>query len=132
MFQDEDIYTFFEPELPSESPPAARGMVTNAVRASVPKISASKIGSKASRLKKQPSLPPLEKRAANHGSGIVSQPIIRDRVSMHEGSSVLDLKAENYFSCAVGRKRTNARYLLGSADDVVNLLKELVQCSSSS
>ncbi|KAF5475263.1 hypothetical protein F2P56_007086 [Juglans regia] len=131
LTKDEDVYTFFEPELPSESPPAARGMLTNLVRASVPKIPASKSASKSSRLKKQRSMSTLEKRAISHGNEIVLQPIMQDRKSMREGSSVLDLKGDNYFSCAVGRKRSNARYLLGSADDVVTLLKELVQCPSS-
>ncbi|XP_041023753.1 alpha,alpha-trehalose-phosphate synthase [UDP-forming] 1-like isoform X3 [Juglans microcarpa x Juglans regia] len=130
--KDEDVYTFFEPELPSESPPAARGMLASLVRASVPKIPASKSVSKSSRLKKQRSMSTLEKRAISHGNEIVLQPIKQDRKSMREGSSVLDLKGDNYFSCAVGRKRSNARYLLGSADDVVTLLKELVQCPPSS
>lgn len=57
---------------------------------------------------------------------------MQDRLSLHEGSSVLDLKGDNYFSCAVGRKRSNARYLLGSSDDVVKLVKELAECSASS
>lgn len=43
--------------------------------------------------------------------------------------NVLDLKKENYFSCAVGRTRTNARYTLGSPDDVVSLLMELADAS---
>lgn len=98
----------------------------------MPKISASKSVSKSSRLKKQRSMSTLEKRAISHGGEIVLQPIMQDRKSMREGSSVLDLKGDNYFSCAVGRKRSNARYLLGSADDVVTLLKELVQCPPSS
>ncbi|CAN1230323.1 Alpha,alpha-trehalose-phosphate synthase [UDP-forming] 1 [Linum grandiflorum] len=45
--------------------------------------------------------------------------------SRHEGSSVLDLKGENYFSCAVSKKRSNARYLLRSSNDVVGLLRDL-------
>lgn len=52
---------------------------------------------------------------------------MRDRMSLHEGSSVLDLKGDNYFSCAVGRKRSSARYLLKSSDDIVTLLKELAE-----
>ena len=129
MLQDEDVYTFFEPELPSESPPAPRAMVANLV---MPKTSASKSGSKAARLRKQRSLSALEKKAANHGSGTAPEPILQDKTSLYEGSSVLDLKGDNYFSCAVGRKRSNARYLLGSSDDVVTLLEELAQCSSCS
>lgn len=130
MLQDEDVYTFFEPELPSESPSASRAMVANLVRTSVPKNSASKSGSKAARLRKQRSLSALEKKAANDGSGTAPEPILQDKTSLYEGSSVLDLKGDNYFSCAVGRKRSNARYLLGSSDDVVTLLEELAQCSS--
>ncbi|GJN28193.1 hypothetical protein PR202_gb16290 [Eleusine coracana subsp. coracana] len=42
-----------------------------------------------------------------------------------EGSSVLDLKGENYFSCTVGRKQSNARFLLNSSNEVVSVLKEL-------
>lgn len=48
-------------------------------------------------------------------------------MSWREGSSVLDLKGENYFSCAVGRKRSNARFLLNSSDEVVCFLKELAE-----
>ncbi|KAI3800783.1 hypothetical protein L1987_28879 [Smallanthus sonchifolius] len=40
-------------------------------------------------------------------------------------SSVLDLQGDNYFSCAVGRKRSTARYLLNSSADVVALLRKL-------
>ncbi|KAK4361261.1 hypothetical protein RND71_020213 [Anisodus tanguticus] len=56
--------------------------------------------------------------------------MMRDRMTVHEGSSVLDLKADNYFSCAVGRKCSKARYLLGSSADVMPLLKELANNSS--
>lgn len=48
-----------------------------------------------------------------------------DKVSWN----VLDLKADNYFSCAVGRTRTNARYLLPTSDDVVSFLRDLTQAS---
>ena len=54
---------------------------------------------------------------------------MRENTSLHEGSSVLDLKSDNYFSCAVGRKRSKARYLLGSLDDVVTFLKDLAEFS---
>ncbi|GLT54503.1 hypothetical protein SLA2020_276950 [Shorea laevis] len=125
LAKDEDVYTFFEPELPCESPPPARAMVANHVKTSVPNTLASQSGPRASRLKKQRSLSTLEKKETNPGSAIALQPALQDRMPLHEGASVLDLKGDNYFSCAVGRKRSNARYLLGSADTVVSLLKEL-------
>lgn len=132
LFQDEDVYKFFEPELPSEASPLARAMLSNIYRPStLPKISTSKIGSKASRYKKQRSLSNIEKREIDRASGDPGRPTSRDRISLNEGSSVLDLKGDNYFSCAVSRKRSTARYLLKTSDDVVNLLSDLADHSSS-
>ena len=54
----------------------------------------------------------------------------QDMVSWNECSSVLDLNGDNYFSCAVGRKRSKARYLLDSADDVVSFLRNLAAPTS--
>ncbi|XP_038705749.1 alpha,alpha-trehalose-phosphate synthase [UDP-forming] 1-like isoform X1 [Tripterygium wilfordii] len=125
--KDEDIYTFFEPELPSEKPPLARAKIPAPARTYAPKISNCRSLSKAY-LRKQKSLSILERRASNFGSVGGWRPVVHDRVSVYEGSSVLDLKGDNYFSCAVARKRSSARYLLGSSDDVVSLLKELAQC----
>ncbi|EXB58281.1 Alpha,alpha-trehalose-phosphate synthase [UDP-forming] 1 [Morus notabilis] len=130
--KDEDVYTFFEPELPSEAPSTPRATVTNSVTPPMPKFSAGKGGSKSFRLNKQRSMSTLEKKANNQGSSTNAawRPTWRDRMSLHEGSSVLDLKGDNYFSCSVGRKRSSARYLLGSSDDVVTLLKELAEHNS--
>lgn len=44
--------------------------------------------------------------------------------------NVLDLKKENYFSCAVGRTQTNARFTLPSSDEVAEFLKKLAHASS--
>lgn len=132
MFQDEDVYTFFEPDLPTEVPAAvARTTVTNPFGGvPVPKIPNTVVSpSRSARLKKQRSLSILERKANSHGSAVFWRPVVQDRLSLHEGSSVLDLKGDNYFSCAVGRKRSNARYLIGSSDDVVTLVKELSECS---
>lgn len=126
IFQDEDVYTFFEPELPCEILPAIRTKVADPVVAPIPHNSLSKTA----RLKKQRSLSTLERRSVNPVVRGAWRPIMRDKVSLHEGSSVLDLKSENYFSCSVGRKQSSARYLLGSSDDVVALIKDLAECSS--
>ncbi|XP_030525172.1 alpha,alpha-trehalose-phosphate synthase [UDP-forming] 1-like [Rhodamnia argentea] len=127
--KDEDVYTFFEPELPSDALGIARTKATDGVKSpgekrSSLKLPASKSGSKASAMKTQRPLPNPDKRNNNHasGSGRRSSP---DKISWN----VLDLKGENYFSCAVGRPRTNARYLVGSSDDVVLFLKELAHAS---
>nr|ALN13337.1 trehalose-6-phosphate synthase-4 [Hevea brasiliensis] len=128
LAKDEDIYTFFEPELPSETLATVRCRSPGPVGLPVPKIPSGRSRSK-SHHKKQRSLSTLE------GNGLGSagwRPIVPDRISVHEGSSVLDLKGENYFSCAVSRKQSNARYLLGTSDDVVALLTQLADSSSLS
>ncbi|XP_061355694.1 alpha,alpha-trehalose-phosphate synthase [UDP-forming] 1-like isoform X2 [Gastrolobium bilobum] len=90
--KDEDIYAFFEPDLPSI------GVVSNS-----------------------------EKKTSNHICNAPWQPA-PEKVSWN----VLDLKKENYFSCAVGRTRTKARYTLGTSDDVVAFLMELADASLNS
>ncbi|KAG5015466.1 hypothetical protein JHK82_021149 [Glycine max] len=128
--KDEDVYQFFEPELPSESPPVPRAMLSksNSYRpSSLSKLPATtKTSSKAAQYKKQRSLSNIEKRELDQW-----RPMCGDKIALHEGSSVLDLKGDNYFSCVVGRKRSSARYLLKTSDDVVNLLRDLAEHSSS-
>ncbi|KAF2305366.1 hypothetical protein GH714_004299 [Hevea brasiliensis] len=125
--KDEDIYAFFEPELPSESPGIVKSKSPDPVGLPVPKVPSGRTRSKG-HLKKQRSMSALEWNSLGSAGW---RPIVNDRVSVHEGSSVLDLKGENYFSCAVARKLSNARYLLGTSDDVVTLLKQLADASSS-
>ncbi|KAH1050832.1 hypothetical protein AAZX31_08G118300 [Glycine max] len=130
LAKDEDVYQFFEPELPSESPPVPRAMLSksNSYRpSSLSKLPATtKTSSKAAQYKKQRSLSNIEKRELDQW-----RPMCGDKIALHEGSSVLDLKGDNYFSCVVGRKRSSARYLLKTSDDVVNLLRDLAEHSSS-
>ncbi|CAK9164493.1 unnamed protein product [Ilex paraguariensis] len=126
--KDEDIYTFFEPELPTGPVAAARVKVANPVNRAASNGSTRKSAFRAIRSKGPQIFPASEKRTSNNGNGNCCS-IMRDRMTVHEGSSVLDLKGDNYFSCAVGRKRSSARYLLGSSADVVSLLKELAESS---
>lgn len=129
--QDEDVYTFFEPDLSTDNNGLPRSKITDGLRSSGERRSSSKLpanksGSKSSQNKTQRPLPNPEKKAAvNHKSGNVRWPS-PDKISWN----VLDLKKENYYSCSVGRTRTNARYLLQSSDDVVSFLKELADASS--
>ncbi|KAK7247221.1 hypothetical protein RIF29_42098 [Crotalaria pallida] len=135
LAKDEDVYKFFEPDLLFGSAPMAGAILTNSYRPStLPKSSSSRSASvsKAFRFKKQRSLSIIERREIEHASGDPWKSWRpSDRMSMHEGSSVLDLKGDNYFSCAVGRKRSSARYLLKTSDDVVDLLGDLADHSSS-
>ncbi|KAJ6402245.1 TREHALOSE-6-PHOSPHATE SYNTHASE [Salix viminalis] len=128
LSKDEDVYTFFEPELPCESLALARTRSLDPARTSIPTTSDSINQAKAHQLMKQRSLSTLER--SNFRSA-AWRPIVHDRMSLPEGSSVLDLKAENFFSCTVSRKQSDARYLLQSSDDVVALLKELTESKPS-
>ncbi|GMI82270.1 trehalose-6-phosphate synthase, TREHALOSE-6-PHOSPHATE SYNTHASE 1 [Hibiscus trionum] len=106
LAKDEDIYTFFEPELPSEVSTPVRSHTTPPVRTYREDRS-------------------MSGNSRYHVNGDVSQSRVVDSMSMQEGSSVLDLQGDNYFSCSVARKRSNARYLLKSSNNVVQLLTEL-------
>ncbi|KAJ6801721.1 alpha,alpha-trehalose-phosphate synthase [UDP-forming] 1 [Iris pallida] len=138
--KDEDIYTFFEPELPSEPVSSTRTKSTDAMKASSDKkhsgkpTSSSKNGSKASHGKAQKVFGSSERKSSasihNGNNNLNGWRNPQEVMSWHEGSSVLDLKGDNYFSCAVGRKCSNARYLLNSSDDVVVFLKELAESCS--
>lgn len=135
LLQDEDVYTFFEPELPSDTLGAvSRTKVTDTFKQSGErkpplKFPGSRNGSssKSSQGRTQRPQPNPERKTNNHvyGNGRRPSP---EKVSWN----VLDLKGENYFSCTVGRTRTNARYRLGSSDEVVAFLKELAGASVSS
>lgn len=126
--KDEDIYSFFEPELPAGLAALSRGKIMNPGDRSLMKFSARRNIWPYSR-KSSRTFPVKENKTSSNDNGKWWS-AVQDRMTVHEGSSVLDLKAENYFSCAVGRKRSSARYLLGSPADVMFLLKELVDCSS--
>ncbi|XP_058210290.1 alpha,alpha-trehalose-phosphate synthase [UDP-forming] 1-like isoform X2 [Rhododendron vialii] len=133
--KDEDVYTFFEPELPSDTLGAAsRTKVTDTIklpgeRRPPLKLSSSRNGnsSKSSQGRTQRPHPNSEKKTNSHIYRTGRRPS-PEKVTWN----VLDLKGENYFSCTVGRTRTNARYLLGSSDEVVAFLKELAGASVSS
>ncbi|XP_052887098.1 alpha,alpha-trehalose-phosphate synthase [UDP-forming] 1-like isoform X2 [Gossypium arboreum] len=131
--KDEDVYTFFEPELPSDAnmakckPIDAPKLPTEKKAPS--KLPATKSGPKSSQTKTPKPSPAPDKRTVNNHSSGSSRRASPEKVKEKEKMawSVLDLKGDNYFSCAVGRKRTSARYLLGSSDDVVSFLSRLAK-----
>lgn len=127
--QDEDVYTFFEPELPSDTLGMARTKGTDGLKLTGERrpsinVPLNRNGSKSPHNKGRSS---SEKKTSNHNCANGRKPS-PEKIQWN----VLDLKAENYFSCAVGRSRTNARYLLGSSDDVVTFLKKLVGANAFS
>ncbi|KAL8507751.1 hypothetical protein ACS0TY_018337 [Phlomoides rotata] len=102
--KDEDIYAFFDPELP----PHARGVARSKTSDAMQNSSNSKYQNYS------------EMKSTGEAGG------------SRESSSwnVLDLKKESYFSCAVGRTETSARYFVNSSDDVVTFLKEMAAASA--
>ncbi|MQL99834.1 hypothetical protein Taro_032561 [Colocasia esculenta] len=126
--KDEDIYTFFEPELPAE-PNCARAKAAEILKSSTERKISSKPsnmrnGSRATHGRAQKVSAGADRKTTGAVTGCRPQ---QETMTCHEGSSVLDLKGENYFSCAVGRKCSNARYLVDSSDDVVTFLRELAE-----
>ncbi|XP_051134919.1 alpha,alpha-trehalose-phosphate synthase [UDP-forming] 1-like isoform X2 [Andrographis paniculata] len=135
--KDEDVYTFFEPELPPDSLGLPRTKVTEAIKHSLEKKQSAKVPSGRSNSKPQSKNQQAQtqhhgnnhdKKSNNHASG--SQHHRRPSSENNTTWNVLDLKKENYFSCAVGRTRTNARYLLTNSDEVVAFLNELAESSA--
>ncbi|KAK9706884.1 hypothetical protein RND81_07G158400 [Saponaria officinalis] len=115
--KDEDIYSFFEPEAPAESPVLSKAKARDVVRVVSPTY---KSGIK-SFLGSDKSVSQIHANTSDNGE-CRTPPGPYD-----EGTSILDLQSDNYFSCAVARKRSSARYILGSSDDVVLLLKRLAE-----
>eukprot|EP01018_Ginkgo_biloba_P022262 Gb_01330 [translate_table: standard] len=131
--KDEDIYTFFEPELPLDREGNGIGKLADVKipveRRTAQKPSPAKGGNKATRNKA--TTPALDKKGSRSKSSNTKDWRTQDEtVGWHEGSSVLDLKGENYFSCAVCRKGSNARYSLPSSEDVVRFLKAMARSYS--
>lgn len=122
-FQDEDIYVFFDPEYPSESKVKPDGGSASVDTRPNGRPSNGKSYSRNSQSRIQ------KAQAASERSSSSSHSTSSNH-DWREGSSVLDLKGENYFSCAVGRKRSNARYLLNSSEEVVSFLKELATATA--
>ncbi|PHT56149.1 hypothetical protein CQW23_04635 [Capsicum baccatum] len=121
---DEDIYKFFEPEPNHGQAPTTRTKAASHLNRTTPNHSAGKSsGHRTASYKVGQQASTLEKKAVSKDNKNFWS-MLRDRMTVHEGSSVLDLKADNYFSCAVGRSCSEARYLLGSSADVVSLLKD--------
>ncbi|GAB2236332.1 hypothetical protein Droror1_Dr00028055 [Drosera rotundifolia] len=125
--KDEDVYTFFEPELDSIGYSRSKESDTIKLpgdRRPPLKIPTGRGGPKQPHGKAPRSSPNPEKRIATQNGGHGRRPS-PEKMSWN----VLDLKKENYFSCAVGRTRTSARYTLGSSDEVVTFLKRLADIS---
>ncbi|CAA3029350.1 alpha,alpha-trehalose-phosphate synthase [UDP-forming] 1 [Olea europaea subsp. europaea] len=126
--KDEDVYTFFDPDLSFGTMGMPRTKACDTTKPAHEKRPTSKLPSGRSNSKSQfhsqQCGPNSVKKSFNGASG-------NGRRSTSENISwnVLDLKKENYFSCAVGRTRTNARYLLNTSDDVVAFLEEMVEAS---
>ncbi|AQK94791.1 trehalose-6-phosphate synthase1 [Zea mays] len=124
--KDEDIYVFFDPEYPSESkvkPEGGSASLDRRPNGRPPSNGRSNSRNPQSRTQKA-------QQAASERSSSSSHSSTSSNHDWREGSSVLDLKGENYFSCAVGRKRSNARYLLSSSEEVVSFLKELATATA--
>ncbi|KAJ9560776.1 hypothetical protein OSB04_005936 [Centaurea solstitialis] len=133
--KDEDIYTFFEPELPSDGIGTPRPKLSDGTKPSGDRRSG-KSGSRSSQKQghQRHQQNGESKRNCNNNNNNNSNGVVGRRSSPSPSPdkitwNVLDLKGDNYFSCAVGRTRTKARYLLSTSDDVVSFLRDLARAS---
>ncbi|GAU38680.1 hypothetical protein TSUD_54280 [Trifolium subterraneum] len=129
--KDEDIYDFFEPEPSCYGASLQRSKLTDAAKFPNEKVSPMKIpaiknGFKSTNQNKGQRPISNSEKKTNHFSRAARKPA-PEKISWN----VLDLKKENYFSCAVGRTQTNARFTLPSSDGVAEFLKKLAHASSS-
>lgn len=120
------MYTFFEPELHQISLGLPRGKLTEAVKHSGERRQGTKVPSCRSNSSR-----PQGKSQQNGGPSSDKKSSSKRSSPENISWNVLDLKKENYYSVAVGRTRTNARYLLNTSDDVVTFLKELAETACS-
>lgn len=124
------MYTFFEPELPSDASSNSRtkpadGSKLSGERRPSSKLPASRSGTKSSQSKAQRSVHNAEKKMTQNHNGSTAR-----KTSVEKNSwNVLDLNKDNYFSCAVARMRTSARFVLQSSDEVVSFLTQLAESS---
>eukprot|EP00245_Coleochaete_scutata_P003168 TRINITY_DN14557_c0_g1_i3.p1 TRINITY_DN14557_c0_g1~~TRINITY_DN14557_c0_g1_i3.p1 ORF type:complete len:329 (+),score=72.03 TRINITY_DN14557_c0_g1_i3:134-1120(+) len=144
LSKDEDIYTFFEPEVsPERSDESGSGKPSDGERRSDRKNASGRGGERSIHGKNKHHLTDKLHRLpgatkANSYTAPSDRNGGRDRDAgtsddkrdsrddiPEEGISVIDLKGENYFSCAVGRKRSAARYSLGGSEEVYLMLKAL-------
>ncbi|KAG8086116.1 hypothetical protein GUJ93_ZPchr0010g8680 [Zizania palustris] len=124
--KDEDIYVFFDPEYPSES--KVKPDSTSASLDTRPNGGQPSNGMSNSKNSQSRAHAAAERSSPSSSS---NQGTPTSHHDWREGSSVLDLKGENYFSCAVGRKRSNARYLLNSSEEVVSFLEEMAEAMTT-
>ncbi|CAK8534922.1 unnamed protein product [Lathyrus sativus] len=126
LAKDEDIYDFFEPEPSCFGASLQRSKLTEAAKFANEKVSplknpSVKNGFKSTNQNKgQRPISNSPKKTSNLFSRAARKPA-PEKITWN----VLDLKKENYFSCAVGRTQTNARFTLPSSDEVAEFLKKL-------
>lgn len=149
LSKDEDIYRFFEPEPPFDGEEGSvrqgdsrrggdhRGM-RGGDRGGLGKAKV-KLGEHHGHRKVTSNFQPHSPdRNGRSELAVLARSGIREKGSLERSSvdsddssrsgeyvSVLDLNGEHYFSCAVGRKRSQARYSLHTSEDVVAMLKTI-------
>ncbi|KAI5440394.1 alpha,alpha-trehalose-phosphate synthase [UDP-forming] 1 isoform X2 [Lathyrus oleraceus] len=126
LAKDEDIYDFFEPEPSCFGASLQRSKLTEAAKFANEKVSPLKTPSVKNGFKStdqnkgQQPISNSPKKTSKLFSRTARKPA-PEKITWN----VLDLKKENYFSCAVGRTQTNARFTLPSSDEVAEFLKKL-------
>ena len=140
LYQDEDIYRFFEPNLPAEAEegPSQRGgerrldhhkglRGSDRIYAAKAKI---KIGDHHLHRKSSGLVsgsPECYRLSSSREKGSGDRRSVDSEDSGRSGEyvSILDLNGDHYFSCAVGRRRSQARFSMNTSEEVVSMLQTL-------
>ncbi|CAM6051565.1 unnamed protein product [Sphagnum compactum] len=132
LSKDEDVFTYFDPELPFERDPhhACNGKTDRALDRRLAAKSCDRLLAKSNkvgvvRTKSFPLTSP-DRGGSHVRTNSLKDCKYTERDTMElELGSIMNFTVDTYFSCAVGLKRSAARYSLPTSDEVVVFLNSL-------
>jgi len=136
LSKDEDVYTYFDPEVPFERDhptmhPTANGKLEKGpLDRRLAAKSCDRILAKSNKMgvvrTKTTALVSPECNGSYTECNSFKDRKHNDGETMElDSGTVMNISGDTYFSCAVGRKRSSARYSLGSTEEVVEFFQAL-------
>jgi hypothetical protein len=141
--QDEDVYTYFDPKLPFERDRHSSTHLTTNGKLDKPAGDRRLAAKSCDRyLAKSNKMAVVRTKSGSllspesNGSPYTRSNTFKDRKNIDretmelDSSVVMNISADTYFSCAVGRKSSAARYSLSSTEEVVDFFQALANTYS--
>lgn len=130
--QDEDVYAYFDPELSFDKDQScSNGKMEKGLDRRLSAKSSDRIVAKSNKMgivrtKTYPNFSPDRNGSHHNGSHSRTNSFI-DRKCFERNvlEELVCVSADTYVSCAVGRKRSAARYFLENVNEVVSFVKSL-------